>query len=309
MKRALVLGVVAFAVLAVAALLMFLNQQQGEEPLVIAIQPTQNPAAILERSQQLKSFLSQRLGRQVEVYVPTSYSAVIEALRYGNVHAAMMGSWPSALAVTVSDSEVYLAEVRTVAIDGQRVSGTYYFSYWIVKPESPYKRLEELRGKRVCFPSQISSSGYLAPLAKMVELGLLTKRSDRPVDPKEFFSEVYFGGGYQQCYEALMAGNVDVTVTAGDIAYDLYQRVMATTRVIEQQGPLPSHTLVVSNRVDARTREQLVSAFLELGKEEYRDLMRNLVSGLFVGWERKGSKDHLSSLQRFIELTGLRYES
>lgn len=283
--------------------------QTRDEPIVVAIQPTQNPAAILERAQQLKEYLTAKLGRPVEVYVPTSYSAVIEALRYGNVHAAMMGSWPSAIAVRVADSEVYLAEVRTVAIDGKRVEGTFYFSYWIVRPDLPYTKLEDLRGKRVCFPSPISSSGYLAPLARMVELGLLTRKGDKPVDPKEFFSEVYFGGGYQQCYEALMAGNVDVTVTAGDVAYDLFQKVMATTRVIEQQGPLPSHTLVVSKRLDPRTRELLISAFEDLGREEYRELMRRLVSGLFVGWERKDSKEHLASLQRFIELTGLGYDA
>lgn len=283
--------------------------QTRDEPIVVAIQPTQNPAAILERAQQLKEYLTAKLGRPVEVYVPTSYSAVIEALRYVNVHAAMMGSWPSAIAVRVADSEVYLAEVRTVAIDGRRVEGTFYFSYWIVRPDSPYTKLEDLRGKRVCFPSPISSSGYLAPLARMVELGLLTRKGDKPVDPKEFFSEVYFGGGYQQCYEALMAGNVDVTVTAGDVAYDLFQKVMATTRVIEQQGPLPSHTLVVSKRLDPRTRELLISAFEDLGREEYRELMRRLVSGLFVGWERKDSKEHLASLQRFIELTGLGYDA
>lgn len=300
---------VVIAALAIFAFWTFLTPRSSEETIVIAIQPTQNPATIMERAQDLKAFLSERIGRKVEIYVPTTYSAVIEALRYGNVHAAMMGSWPSALAVRVTDSEVVLAEVRTVAVDGRQVSETYYFSYWIVKPESTYRRLEDLRGKRACFPSPISSSGYLAPMARMVELGLLSKRGDRPVEPREFFSEVYFGGGYQQCYEALMAGNVDVTVTAGDVAYELYQRVMATTRVIEQQGPLPSHTLVVSKRLDSQTKERLVSAFEELGKEEHRALMKQLVSGLFVGWARRTSEEHLGPLQRFIELTGLRYEN
>ncbi len=281
---------------------------QSRQRLVIAVQPTQNPAQILERAQELKGYLSSRLGVEVEVYVPTSYAAVIEALRFGTAQAALMGSWPASIAVRVAKAEVVLAEVRRVYVDDSYVEGTFYYSYWIVRPESPYRSLEDLRGKSVCFPSPISSSGYLAPLARMVELGLLTRKDNGPVDPKDFFSEVYFGGGYAQCYEALMAGRVEVTVMAGDVSRELYERAMSTTRVVERQGPLPSHALVVSRDLDPKLREALVQAFIELGSSEKAELMRNLVSAIFVRWERTSSEEHLSSLGRYIELTGLEFK-
>ncbi len=281
---------------------------QSRQRLVIAVQPTQNPAQILERAQELKGYLSSRLGVEVEVYVPTSYAAVIEALRFGTAQAALMGSWPASIAVRVAKAEVVLAEVRRVYVDDNYVEGTFYYSYWIVRPESPYRSLEDLRGKSVCFPSPISSSGYLAPLARMVELGLLTRKDNGPVDPKDFFSEVYFGGGYAQCYEALMAGRVEVTVMAGDVSRELYERAMSTTRVVERQGPLPSHALVVSRDLDPKLREALVQAFIELGSSEKAELMRNLVSAIFVRWERTSSEEHLSSLGRYIELTGLEFK-
>ncbi len=281
---------------------------QSRQRLVIAVQPTQNPAQILERAQELKGYLSSRLGVEVEVYVPTSYAAVIEALRFGTAQAALMGSWPASIAVRVAKAEVVLAEVRRVYVDDSYVEGTFYYSYWIVRPESPYRSLEDLRGKSVCFPSPISSSGYLAPLARMVELGLLTRKGNGPVDPKDFFSEVYFGGGYAQCYEALMAGRVEVTVMAGDVSRELYERAMSTTKVVERQGPLPSHALVVSRDLDPKLREALVQAFIELGSSEKAELMRNLVSAIFVRWERTSSEEHLSSLGRYIELTGLEFK-
>jgi phosphonate transport system substrate-binding protein len=105
-----------------------------------------------------------------------------------------------------------------------------------------------------------------------------------------------------------MAGRVEVTVMAGDVSKELYEKAMGTTRVIERQGPLPSHALVVSRNLDPKLREALIQAFLELGGPERAELMRRLVSAIFVGWERKTSEEHLASLSRYIELTGLEFK-
>ncbi len=293
------------AALVIAGLFVLGVTFQTRQKLVLAIQPTQNPVQILEKAEELKEYLSREMGVEVEVYVPTSYAAVIEALRFGTAQAALMGSWPAAIAVRTANAEVVLAEVRRVYVGDRYVEGTFYYSYWIVRPESPYRGLGDLRGKSACFPSPISSSGYLAPMARMVELGLLSRKGGGPVDPKDFFSEVHFGGGYAQCYEALMAGRVEVTVMAGDVSKELYERAMATTRVIEGQGPLPSHALVVSRDLDPKLREALIEAFVKLGGPEGAELMRDLVSAIFVGWERRSSEEHLASLSKYIELTGL----
>ena len=108
-----------------------------------------------------------------------------------------------------------------------------------MRPESEFQSLDQLAGARGAFPSQLSTSGYVAPTARMVELGLLAP--DGEVDPRAFFSNVLFAGGYAQGWEALKNGQVDVTVIAGDVAESLYRDVLAKTRVIETQGPVPSH--------------------------------------------------------------------
>lgn len=304
----LIAAVALVAAASISAGLLLLGQTAQRQKLVLAIQPTQNPAQILERAEQLRSYLSERLGVEVEVYVPTSYAAVIEALRFGTAQAALMGSWPAAIAVRTAGAQVVLAEVRRVYVDDKYVEGTFYYSYWIVRPDSPYTRLEDLRGKSACFPSPLSSSGYLAPMARMVELGLLSRKDGGSVDPSEFFSEVHFGGGYAQCYEALMAGRVEVAVMAGDVSKELYERAMGSTRVVEKQGPLPSHALVVSRDLDPKLREALVDAFLDLNAPEGAELMRKLVSAIFVRWERRTSEEHLAALGRYIELTGLEFK-
>jgi len=300
----------SLAIIATIAALL-LSQHTPSPPgvsrIILAVQPTQSPLDIAEQSRGLREFLEGRLGVTVEVYVPTEYAGVIEGLRFHNVHVALMGSWPAYLAVRSAGAELLLAEVRTVAIGEERVNATYYYSYWVVLRDSPYQSLTDLKGKRVCFPSPLSSSGYLAPIARMVELGLLSRGSEGKVNPRDFFGEVVFSGGYGQCWEALKAGQVDVTVMAGDVSYDLYTKVMQETRILETQGPLPSHVVVVSKDLPDDVKRRLKDAFIELSQPEHRDLMRRLVSALFVGFEPKGAEDHLSSLERYIEETGLQY--
>jgi phosphonate transport system substrate-binding protein len=297
------------AVLALLALLPLAATPAPKPRLVVAIQPTFAATEMLEKAKPLEQFLERRLGNRVdvEIYVPISQAGVIEALRFGQAHVAFMGAWAALLAVERAGAELALAEVREVVIDGQKAQATSYYSYWVVPKDSPYRSLEELRGKRACFPSPVSTSGFVAPMARLVELKLLAKPEKEEVDPRRFFGDVLFAGGYGQCWQALRAGQVDVTVIAGDVPESLYNEVLANTRILEKQGPLPSHAVLLSKELKEPLRTQVVNAILALGAPAYRDLMRTFISGIFVGFQRSDAATHLGSLKRFLELTGLRF--
>jgi phosphonate transport system substrate-binding protein len=278
------------------------------QKIVIAIQPTFAVAEMLEKAKPLEQFLEQKLGDvDVEVYVPLSQAGVIEALRFGHAHVAFMGPWAAQLAVEFAGAELALAEVREVMIDGKPAEATYYYSYWIVPPASPYRTLAELRGKRACFPSPVSGSGYVGPLGRLVEAQLLNHAAGREVDPQEFFGHVVFAGGYGQCWQALQAGQVDVTVIAGDVPARLYQTVLENSRVIGQQGPMPSHAVLVSKELREPLRSRVIEAIAALGTPEHRELMRTFISGIFVRFERSNAEKHLAAFRRYLELTGLRF--
>jgi phosphonate transport system substrate-binding protein len=209
----------------------------GERPkrLVIVVNPIPRDRVAAE-AKELEEFLEKRLGIDVEVYFPLNVAATVETLRFGHAHVALgIGALPAALALSVADVEMLLAEVREVIIDDKMVEAPYYYSYWIVRKDSPYQRLEDLRGKRACFSSELSTSGYIFPMYRLVQLGILKP----PVDPKQFFGEVVFGGGYAQCWEALKNGHVDVTIMAGDVPARLYWEAMNGSRPLERQGPYP----------------------------------------------------------------------
>jgi phosphonate transport system substrate-binding protein len=277
-----------------------------EKPkVVIAIQPTSTPEQLAPQAKELENFLEKRLNIEVEIFFPTSYVGVIESLRFGHAHAAFMGAWPATMARSKAEAKVVLAEIREVIIDQDKKDAPYYFSYWVVPKDSVYQTLSELKGKKAAFSSQLSSSGYVAPLSKLIDLGFLS-RKEGPVDPKDFFGEVLIAGGYAQAWEVLKAGQVDVTVIAGDVPEKLYREVLDNTRVLEKQGPIPSHVVVVSKDLDEPTKDKLVNALLELNSAEYRDLMRKFVSGIFVRFE-PATEEHLQPLEKMLELTGFEF--
>ena len=277
--------------------------------LVVAIQPSVSSDEMLKKAQPLEKFLRDGLGGKtdVQVYVPSSFAAVVESLRFGHAQVAFMSAWPTQLAVRLGGAEVPLAEVRQVVIGKEKKEAPYYFSYWVVLPNSPYQNLQSLKGKTVCFPSPISTSGYVAPMGRLAELNLIQTTQGKEADPKTFFKEVLFGGGYGQCWQALKQGQVDATVTAGDIPEKLYNEVISSTRTIEQQGPIPSHAVVVSKELKDPLRSRTIQTITKLGEPQHRDLMRSFISSIFVGFKPTTADEHLGSLNNYLKLVGLKY--
>lgn len=277
-------------------------REQGRviDRLVIVVNPLPRDRVAAE-ARELESFLESRLGVDVEIYFPTSIAAIVESLRFGHAQLALgIGSLPAALALYIADVEMLLVEVREVIINNTVIHAPYYYSYWIVLKDTQYRGLEDLRGKRACFPSELSTSGYIFPMYRLVELGYLKD----PVDPRRFFGEVIFAGGYAQCWEALKSGHVDVTIMAGDVPANLYWEAMNNSRVLEMQGPVPSHVVLISKGVPSDLKQRIKSVLLELNDRP--DLMRKFVSAIFVRFDERSSEEHLKPLLNALEVTGLK---
>jgi len=299
-----------FLVLAIVlCVVMPLRTALAQQKLVIAIQPTLSSDEMLKKAKPLENFIKDGLGGKtdVQIYVPTSFAAVVESLRFGHAHIAFMSAWPAQLAVQLGGAEIALAEVRQVIHGAQKVEAPHYYSYWVVPAKAPYQNIQSLKGKAACFPSPISTSGYVAPIGRLAELNLIPAAEGKEADPKTFFKEVLFGGGYSQCWQALKQGQVDVTVIAGDVPEKLYNEVLAATRVIEEQGPIPSHAVVLSKELREPLRSRSVQAITKLGAPEHRDLMRSFISSIFVGFKPTTANEHLGSLNRYLKLARLKY--
>lgn len=276
--------------------------------VTVAIQPTANAAEIQSQATELESYLERETGYNIDIYVPTSYAGMVEALRFGQADVAFMSAWPTYLAVQKAGATLELAEVRQVIIGDDAVEETFYYSYWVTKPGAPYQGLEDLEGAKAAFPSPLSTSGYVIPMKTLVDEGLVTVPQGGTIDPKTYFSEVLFAGGYAQGWEALKNDQVDVSIIAGDVSESLYREVLANTKVIHEQGPIPSHGVVFSKDVDPQVKQNLKAALLKLGQDDAsREIMKKLVSALFVGFRETTSEEHLTELTSALQITGLSF--
>src|SRR5262245_2509961 len=304
MTRKFQVQLIALIIAAAISLIGARQSVMAQNKVVIAIQPTVASDEMLNKAKPLQNFLEKEMGgrTRVELYVPTSYAAVVESLRFGHAQVAFMSAWPAQLAVRLGGADVALAEIRQVLHGKEKVDAPYYYSYWVVAPDSPHKDLQSLKGKSACFPSPISTSGFVAPMGRMVELNLVPSAEGKEADPKAFFKEVLFGGGYGQCWQALKQGQVETTVIAGDVPEKLYNEVLGATRTIETQGPIPSHAVVLSKEFKDPLRSRLIQSVGKLSAPEHRDLMKTFISSLFVGFKPTNANEHLGSLQKYLKL-------
>jgi phosphonate transport system substrate-binding protein len=160
--------------------------------------------------------------------------------------------------------------------------------------------LADAKGKPAAFTAPSSTSGYLFPLAKLVDDGLLPKQGD----PAAYFGKVLFAGGYEQALKALVNGQVEVAA-ASDYALARYLTPdeQAKVEVIARQGPVPTHCVAVKNTLSPELRAKVQAALLKLN--ENKELLKTV-----YGAEKFAPvthDQHVAALAHALEVTGLDY--
>ncbi len=264
------------------------------DKLVFAFQPQENPEGLELSSDKLAKFMQEETGIESEVFVPTSYAAVVEALRNDNAHVAYFSGWPYLIAHNTADAEILVAE--------ERGGKPFYYSQWYVAKDSDYESLADLEGKPVAFTSQTSTSGFLFPMSKVIEEGHLKQGQD----PKEYFGEVLFAGGYEAALKSLVAGKVEAAA-ASDYAPGRYlsEEEQAKIRVLTKQGPAPTHLIAIKKSVPDEVKEKVKAALLKLNEPEHQELLKSI-----YGAEKlveRTHEEHVAALKKATDLVKADY--
>lgn len=230
------------------------------EKVVIALEPDKDPDAMLEDRKAIETYLSERTGKPVEAIVPISSAVIYEGLKNGSIDIAYLSSTAAAKLVETGAIDILLAEL----IDGQ----PSYESYWIALKEAPYTSVAELKGKRIAFSSRTSTSGFLIPTWDLYQQGLIDLESG----PAGFFGEnnVDYGVGYVSAAERVLDGTAEAAAVSYyvlDKDKHLSEEKRARLKVIDTQGPVPSHVIVIRNAVSEADRQALVESFLAMNTE------------------------------------------
>ena len=264
--------------------------EDGEQvELTFAFQPQENPEGMRLDTENFAEFMTDQTGYDVEIFLPTHYSAVVEALRAGNADVAYFSGLPYMMAHEEAGAELLVVEER----EGE----PFYQSQWYTLEKHDVEELADLEDRPVAFTSPTSTSGYLFPLAEAMEQGLVKKGGSA----EEFFGDVVFSGGYQQALMALVNGQVEAAA-ASDYALQQYlsEEQRDSIRVITEQGPVPTHGLAIRGELDDEIKQNVRDALLKLNDEEHAELLESI-----YGAERLVEQDHdehVQALDRAWEL-------
>lgn len=163
--------------------------------LVFAVVPAENASGVTERYAPFIAYLSKELGTKVTLRVANDYAAVIEGQRAGNIHIAQYGPASYARAVMTG------AKVEPFAIEVNADGTKGYYSVFYVKKDSPYQKIEDLKGKNLGLVDPNSTSGNNVPRFAL---------NGMKIEPESFFGKVVYTGSHENAVIALGQGTVDV---------------------------------------------------------------------------------------------------
>ena len=242
------------------------EKNKVEEPLVLAFIPQENPEKLIGDIAVITEYLEKEMGIPVKGYVTQDHAAAVEALRSEEADISFMGGLPYVLAHDRIGAEVILSEVY-------RGSTTYRGRIFVLK-DSGIEKVSDLKGKSIAFADPISESGYIYPLEIIVEAGLL-KRGE---DPKKFFGNVYFAGGYQQAIQAMANGLVDAAGVSQFAEFLLTPEQLTKVTWIAESKPIPSHLVCARRGLDEDQVDAFKEAMLKLNEPEYKYLLKHVYS-------------------------------
>jgi phosphonate transport system substrate-binding protein len=160
---------------------------------------SENEADRIARYKKLVAYMEQRLRVSIKMHQATDYAGTIEALKARKLEFARFGPAAYAQAWLITGGKV---EPIVVEMDSDGLTG--FHSVVVVKSESPYQSLADLKGKAFAFADPNSTSGYVAPLFFL--------REDK-IDPETFFGRTGFSGSHENSIIAILNGTYDAAAT------------------------------------------------------------------------------------------------
>jgi len=194
---------------------------------------------------QYQIYLQSITGLPTKLYQASDYNGIIQAMASGQVDVGQLG----AAAYASLDAQVG-PKAAPILIQRSPEGATGYYSGILVRADSPYRNIEDLRGKTIGYVDFNSTSGYLYPRWKL---------RDQGIDPDSFFSKSAITGGHTQGVLALAnrqfdavafvasGGTPDTGFTSGAY-YELSRRGLIKLedfRIIWTAGPIPNSPLTM----------------------------------------------------------------
>ncbi len=229
--------------------------------LVFASIPDENAAQVTERYGDFVAYLSREIGVPVKLRIAGDYAAVIEGQRAEQIHVAYYGpaSYARARMIGVKTTP-FAIEVNKGGVKG-------YYSVFYVKANSPYQKIEDLKGKSIALVDPNSTTGNNVPRYAMDKMG---------IKPDEFFSKVVYSGSHVNAVMALNQGTVDVAANWWNNETDSELIRMADKgmvkredfRIIYKSDQIVNSPVAYLDSLPADLKKKIEQAFFDAPKKD-----------------------------------------
>ncbi len=228
------------------------NTKANPEKLVVALLPDESAATVIQNNKGLENYLEKKLNKDVELFVSTDYSSMIEAASKGRLDLAYFGPLSYVLAKTKSNIEAFAALEK----NGEAT----YKAVVIGNAEAGIDSYEKIEEKIMAYGDQASTSSHLIPKSMLVEKGLKAK---------ENYEEVFLGS-----HDAVAVAVASGKAQAGGLSKPIYTALVEKGIIhknkvilIEESKPFPQYPWTMRSDLDPKLKTEIKEAFLELEDE------------------------------------------
>lgn len=216
---------------------------------------------------EMARYLSRKLGWDVKVVSNLSYTEADNMLDKGIIQIGFVCGFPYIHNFAQGNYDLLAMPVMSMK------KGTYpdakgyedvprkYYSYTIVRKDSPFKSWTDLKGKSYALNDTNSNSGYNLPRAKLISLG---------VKDWTYFSNVVVSGSHEESFRLVASGAVDASSVDSlvlDYGREMKDAAALNVRIIEHLGPAGVPPVVISKKADSSIRQPMMNALLAMNTD------------------------------------------
>lgn len=238
---------------------------EEDQSLDVQFVPTNQDGTMEAMADPFADYLSEQLDREVNVTLATDYSTIVEAMASGQVDIGIMPpaayvqarSQGSAEAILTSELTAYDEETGR-EIEGEN-SETFKGEI-LVTADSDIESLSDLAGTNIATLNPASASGYIYPVAELMDEGLYPGDDYNVTTVSDIPSQITAVLNGQQDAAFVFEGARDVFQDAfGDV--DLFEELEV---LYLTEGDIPNDAIAVHPDLDSELKEAIQNVFLEM---------------------------------------------
>ena len=224
------------------------SKWKNPSTLIFTYTPIEDPAVYQKIFANFQEHLGTCTGKKVVYYQVQSNAAQIEAMRAGRLHLGGFSTGSTGYAVN-------LAGAVPFAVKGDATGPRAYRMAVIVKADSAFQKLTDLKGKKIAHASPSSNSGNLAPRSLLPAEGLTPDKDYKPL----------YSGKHDQSIMGVNSGDYDAATIADDVLERMAKRGVVKAenfRTLYRSPPFITSSFAHAHDLDPALATKLKECFM-----------------------------------------------